>query len=293
MNSTAYFVGLSAAIIMGSIGTASAQSAAELGTEEFGMTERELFQSIDQVESLIAGCMRNEGFQYFAVDTSTVRNGMMADKSLPGISEEEFIGQHGFGISTLYTGEAPQQSTGYSPGKVGLGGQNIDYFNDSLSPADQIAYNRALLGSNTNETFAVGLETENFSRTGGCTRTAIEEIFDPEELHASYYNPKDALINKDPRMQAALQEFSAEMRDAGFEYDHPDDVEVDVKERLMALTEGGSIKVADMSSDQQAALQELQDYERRVAIKTLELTEELFDPVEAIIEEELFARDVK
>lgn len=293
MNSTTYFVGLSAAIIMGSIGTASAQSAAELGTEEFGMTERELFQSIDQVESLIAGCMRNEGFQYFAVDTSTVRNGMMADKSLPGISEEEFIGQHGFGISTLYTGEAPQQSTGYSPGKVGLGGQNIDYFNDSLSPADQIAYNRALLGSNTNETFAVGLETENFSRTGGCTRTAIEEIFDPEELHASYYNPKDALINKDPRMQAALQEFSAEMRDAGFEYDHPDDVEVDVKERLMALTEGGSIKVADMSSDQQAALQELQDYERRVAIKTLELTEELFDPVEAIIEEELFARDVK
>ncbi|MGI9434250.1 MAG: hypothetical protein ACR2Q4_05385, partial [Geminicoccaceae bacterium] len=156
----------------------------------------------------------------------------------------------------------------------------------------QIAYNRALLGDNTNETFAVGLETENFSRTGGCTRSAIEQVFDGEQLKASYYNPKDALINKDPRMQAALKEFSADMRDAGFEYDHPDDVEVDIKDRMMALTKGSTIKVADMSPDQLSALNELQDYERRVAIKALELTEKYFEPVEVVIEEELFARKV-
>ncbi|MGI9434629.1 MAG: hypothetical protein ACR2Q4_07355, partial [Geminicoccaceae bacterium] len=171
-------VGSTVAVLLVSTMSVNAQSAAEVGTEEFGMTERELFQSIDQVEALIAACMRDQGFQYFAVDTSTVRRGMIADKSLPGMSEEEFIEEHGFGIATLYTGEAPQHSNGYSPGKIGLGGRNVDYFSSSLSAADQIAYNRALLGDNTNETFAVGLETENFSRTGGCTRSAIEQVFD-------------------------------------------------------------------------------------------------------------------
>ena len=62
-----------------------------------------------------------------------------------------------------------------------------------LSPADQVAYNRALLGENSDATFAVGLELENFSRCGGCTLKAIEQVFKPEQLKGTYYNPKDAL----------------------------------------------------------------------------------------------------
>ena len=152
---------------------------------------------------------------------------------------------------------------------------------------------KALFGQNGSTSFAIGLEMENFSRTSGCTRGAIEQVFEPEQLKATYYNPKDALINKDYRMVSALRVYASMMRDAGFTYDHPDEVEVDIRQRLDALTAGGTILVEKMSPSQQAALKELQDYERRVAVKTFELAAMIFDPVEERIEEEMFARDVK
>ncbi len=273
-------------------GSASAQAPGGPGTEEFGLTPRQLVQSIEKVEALISKCMRAQGFQYVAADYTTVRKGMSADKNLPGLREEAFIGKYGFGVSTTYTGQPPQLATGYSPAKVGLGERNVQIYKQ-LSPADQVAYNRALFGANTGATFAVGLETENFSRTDGCTRKAIEQVFEPEQLKATYYNPKDALINKDPRMKAALRYYASEMRKAGFDYNHPDEVEPDIRERLAALTDGGTILVRDMSPEQRAALRQLQDYERRVAVKNFELQEEVFDPVEAKIEREMYARKVK
>jgi len=272
-------------------GSASAQAPPE-GTEEFGLTRAQLVQSVEKVEALISKCMREQGFEYVAADYNTVRKGMAADKNLPGLSEEEFIAKYGFGVSTLYTGQPPQLAEGYSPAKVGLGERNVQIYKN-LSPADQVAYNRALFGGNIGETFAVGLETENFSRIGGCTRKAIEQVFEPEQLKATYYNPKDALINKDLRMKAALRKYAAEMRKAGFEYNHPDEVEPDIRERLAAITNGGTIPVEKMSPEQRAALKKLQDYERRVAAKNFKLQEEVIDPVEAKIEKELFAREIK
>lgn len=269
----------------------SAQGKAGSGTEEFGLTSKQLVQNVEKVEALIAKCMREQGFEYVPADYMTVRKGMTADKNMPGVSEEEFIGKYGLGVSTMYTGKPPQLASGYSPGKEGLGERNVQIYKN-LSPADQAAYNRALFGENTDATFAIGLETENFSRSSGCTRQAIEQVFEPEQLQSTYYNPKDALINKDPRMKAALRKYAAEMRRDGFDYNHPDEVEADIRERLAALTGGGTILVEQMSPEQRSALQKLQDYERRVATKNLELQEKLFDPVEEKIEKELFARKV-
>jgi hypothetical protein len=262
------------------------------GTEEFGLTRKELVQAIEKVEASIAQCMREQGFEYVAADFITVKKGMAADKSLPGLSEEEFIEKYGFGISTLYTGLPAQLSKGYSPGKVGLGDRNVQIF-QKLSPADRIAYNRALLGENSDATFAVGLELENFSRCGGCTLKAIEQVFKPEQLKGTYYNPKDALINKDPRMRAALRKYAEAIRKAGFDYNHPDEVEADVRERLYAITDGGKVPVEQLSTEQQAALKSLQEYERRVANMNFKLAEEIFDPVEEQIEKEMYAGEVK
>src|ERR1700754_2256823 len=152
-------------------GIAAAQAPKPPGTEEFGMSQRELVQAIEKTEELIARCMSEQGFQYIAPDANTVRAGMSADKHLPGLSEEEFISRHGFGISTFYSGLPPQLSTDYSPARVGLGERNVQIFS-ALSPADQIAYNRALLGEDVGMTLAVALEIEDLSRTGGCTRKA-------------------------------------------------------------------------------------------------------------------------
>ena len=256
------------------------------------MTEKELVKAVEKVESLIAKCMREQGFEYVAADFKTVRKGMVADQSLPGLSEEEFVEKHGFGIATQYTGKAPQFADGYCPGKVGLGERNVQIFK-GLSPADQVAYNHTLLGEHTDATFAVGLEIENFSRCGGCTLKAIEQVFKPEQLKASYYNPRDAMIKNDPRMKAALREYAAEMRKEGFEYAHPDDVEADVRSRLYAITAGGTIPIEKLSPEQRDAFKKLQDHERRAATISFQLQEDIFDPVEEKIERELFSREVK
>jgi hypothetical protein len=271
---------------------ATAQAPKGLGTEEFGMSPRELVQAIEKTEELIARCMREQGFQYVAADHNTVRAGMAADKRLPGLSEEEFVSRYGFGVSTFYTGLPPQLSTDYSPARVGLGERNVQIFR-GLSPADQVAYNRALFGEDVISTFAVALETEDLSRTGGCTRKAVAETFKPDQLKASHYNPQDALINKDQRMKAGLGFWQREMKKAGFDYGHPDEIEPDLRNRLSTLTEGGKLLVAKMSADQKAALRKLQDFERVVAAKSFKMQEEVLTPVEERIQEELFSRKVQ
>src|SRR3954454_9000131 len=259
------------------------------GGEEFGLTQKELVQAIDKVESLIAKCMRKQGFDYVPADFKTVRRGMTTEKSIPGMSEEEFVEQYGFGISTRYTGQPPQLAEKYSPARVALGERNIEIFK-KLSPADQAAYTHALSGNNADATFAMSLEAENFSRCGGCTLDAIKQVFKPEELTVTYYNPKDAIVNKDPRMKAALRTYTEKMRAAGFDYNHPDEVEGDVRKRLDAILGGETLSVEKLSPEQRAALKKLQEYERRVAKANLKLEEDVFDPVESQILKEMYAR---
>src|SRR5258705_13899424 len=142
-------------------------------------------------------------------------------------------------VSPLIAEHPPQLNQGYSPGRIGLGERNIEIFK-KLSPSDQAAYNRALLGNNVGATFAVSLEAENFSRCGGCTLDAVKKVFKPEQLKSAYYNPKDALINKDPRMKAALRTYSEKMRAAGFDYNHPDHVENDNIKKPDGILGGGT-----------------------------------------------------
>jgi hypothetical protein len=67
-------------------GRANAQTALP-GTGEFGLSDRELVQAVEKVEALIAQCMREHGFEYVAADYKTVRRGMGAMMSLPGLTE--------------------------------------------------------------------------------------------------------------------------------------------------------------------------------------------------------------
>src|SRR5262245_17843815 len=126
-------IGLLAGLLAPAMATGQGKSKSGLGTEEFGLSQRELVQAIEKSEDLIARCMRDQGFDYVAVDYNTVREGMAADKRLPGLNEEEFIKRYGFGISTFYTGLPPQLSKGYSPARVGLGERNVQIFG-ALSP---------------------------------------------------------------------------------------------------------------------------------------------------------------
>ena len=268
------------------------QAAPGVGTEEFGLSPRELVQAIEKSEALISKCMREKGFEYVAADVSTVRAGMHADKKVPGLNEEEFVRRYGYGVATMYTGRPPQLESGYSPAKVGLGERNIQYFK-TLPPAAQAAYNLTLLGENINATLAVALETEDLSRTGGCTRKSVEQVFKPEQLKGTFYNPLDDLIRRDRRMKEAVARYAREMKKAGYAYNHPDDVEPDIRTRLAALTDGGRIPIEQMSPAQKEGLKKLQAYELAVAAKSVKMHEEILTPVEERIHQELYSRKVE
>lgn len=266
---------------------ATANQTALPGSEEFGLSNETLVTTIETVEGLIAECMSTAGFEYIAVDYKTFRKGMVADKRLPGYSEEQFFAEFGFGIATLYTGQPPQLAEGYAPAKIGLGEQNVRIF-QSLSAVDQVAYNRTLLGEHSDATFAVALETEDFSHIGGCTRKAVEQVFTPEQLNVTYRNPKDALIEQDPRMVAALAKFVDCMHTAGFDYNSERQVEPDLKRRLYTIT--GGAPVTALSAEARTALTKLQAEERAIAVVVLRCEERILDPVENQVERELFAR---
>ena len=259
-----------------------------VSSHEFGLTPKQIAQASEKVEGLISKCMREQGFEYIAVDHITVRASMNADKTYPGITtEEEFIRKFGLGMSTLYTGLPPQEAEEYNPQRIGLGEKNIQIYKN-LSPADRVAYNRALFGDRPDKTFAFGFEREDFEGCGGCTMRAIEQVFAPEQLKTTYFSPHKVALNRDPRMRAALEKYAAGMRKAGFTYQHPDHVGRDIRARLAAITNGGKLRVEDMSPTQLAALRELQDYEVRAAFKSFELHDTIVDPVADAIEQEWY-----
>ena len=256
------------------------------GKEEYGMNMEQLFTAIENVEAQISKCMSDAGFEYVAADYNTVRRGMTSDKSLPGMTEGQFIDQYGYGISTLYTGLAPQLSELRTPAQIGLGEKNVQIFLN-LSPADQVAYSHTLFGEHADATFAVALETEDFSRTGGCTRSAIEKFFSPEQMNASFINPFDVLVDKDPRMVGANAEYSSCLKTAGFDYNHEKEIEPDLRKKLDTITGGQPLEA--LSSDAQSALADLQNYERALSSSATNCERKYLDPVADQVERELYS----
>ncbi|MEZ4862304.1 MAG: hypothetical protein R3C14_13395 [Caldilineaceae bacterium] len=253
---------------------------------EFGLTMEQLLQNIDAAEKQIAQCMSDAGFEYVAVDSATVYKGMSADKILPGVTEEQFIAQYGLGISTLYTGAAPQLSDPNSPANIGLGEQNVAIFKN-LAPADQIAYNHTLLGEYSDAPLAVAIEREDFSRTGGCTRTAVDQVFSENQRSVSYVNPKDQKIDEDPRVVAAQAKYVDCVKAAGFDLSDPSDIRPIITERLDEITGGAPVET--LSADAQAKLKELQAYELEITNASFSCESEHLQPVREEVENELYA----
>ena len=88
------------------------------GDAEFGLTETEVARRVDAVESQIAACMRDAGFEYIPVDYATARAAMDSNSKPSGLNADEFRAQFGYGITTLFAGADSQAA-------MGAGEQNI------------------------------------------------------------------------------------------------------------------------------------------------------------------------
>jgi hypothetical protein len=254
------------------------------GSEEFGLSTEELADRIEKIEADIGQCMTAAGFNYVPVDFDTVYEAMASSGSAPGVSDEDYLAQYGFGITTLVGEPDPVVVNG-------RGEQNIALY-EALAPGDRVAYERALWGEKPDVTLARALENEDFSDTGGCTRAAAEQFFTPAELVGSYRNPADALIQADPRMVDAIAAWSSCLAEAGHQYDNPDALDADLADRLAAIlgpgASGHQVVVAQLDGAAQAALTDLQGFERAVAQVAAACEEDAIVPVEEQIQTEIY-----
>ncbi len=251
-------------------------SAANAAPAEFGLSQTQLDTRIEETEKLIATCMSAAGFNYVALDAVTVKKAMHTDQSAPGVSNEEYVKQFGLGITTQL--DKPLVAFGAGP-------ENNATVN-GLPAADQVAYRRALWGEALDWNHARALEQEDFSETGGCTRKAAEAKYSATELSGAYVNPGDKLIAQDPRMIAAVKKWSDCMRADGYEYDNPDQVDEDLRQRLDAVAQGQDPKT--LTGPALDSLHALQGEELAIAAKLTTCEQDNIEPVQAKIEAELY-----
>jgi hypothetical protein len=249
----------------------------EVGKEEFGLTEEGLVTAIEQTEAIISGCMEAEGFEYVPVDPVTFRNGMASLGAVPGLNDEEFVDQYGYGYTTL----PPTQ-------KFRAGEENQRIYDD-LPTADQVAYDRALWGDKTEATFVYMLENEDFEGAGGCTKTAIDQVFSEQQRNPTFNNPFDVLVAQDTRVVDAKEKWSKCMTEEGFDFATPDDAEGTIIDKLDALTKGAD--PSTLTGSDAEALSDLQTEEKAVAAADFACQEEYLVAVEEQVERDISGRN--
>lgn len=218
---------VSVAVLAGCGGAAdkSASPTSQGGSveDQLGFTQSGVQAAQAQAETDIAACMKAQGFEYTPVDP-TASLAALTGKS--NLSDEDFQKQFGYGIATLY----------------GRGTQQTDpnaRIRQTLSPADARAYDMALSGGHPEQTFAVALDTGDFSQLGGCTKQAADSLFGGSGLATTLQRKLDELdesITQDQRMVRAAEEWTACMREkTGETFEDSGAVEVDVLKRLSAV----------------------------------------------------------
>jgi hypothetical protein len=251
-----------------------------LGFSSDGILERQ-----SRVENRIRECMTTQGFEYTPVDPFAQQQALTGKARL---SEEEFIEQFGYGISTLF-GRATEQA------------DPNEQIRRSLSATDRAAYDRALWGDNRGATFADAVDSGHFGELGVCTKQASEAIFGGGPVLTALVAKLDELdgnILEDQRMVRANEKWSACMTQRGFRYADPGDIEGDVEKRFASIVGVGVRPGATAPPDagtsyDRGALAELRRDEVRVAGADLACEKQEITPVELVVRpqyEEVFRK---
>ena len=192
----------------------------QIGLDQDGIKVRQA-----SAENLIRDCMKAQGFDYVPVDPNAAQAALVG---APGMSKEDFEKQYGYGITTLYEQRRKQAAAG--PNKA---------IRDSLSEADRKAYDHALSGDDPTATFAEAVDTGDYSRLGGCVKTATDQVFggaDTLQSLSSKLDELDQKIRADARMVKAVRGWSDCMRDAGFSgLSEQEAVDTVLKKKLEAI----------------------------------------------------------
>lgn len=250
------------------------------GTKEFGLTEADYVAHVERTQALIADCMKRAGFEYIPVDVATIEKAQESVRQEPGLSRRQYKEKWGFSVTTRF--DDPVRTIGLGP--------NVQIM-QRLPAADREAYEITLFGQGHESDFAFTLDEEDFSATGGCTREAVSQVFTPDQLQGTYVNPKDVLVQEDPRIKEAQTKWTQCMQDKGYNYrDDQDLIIEDLAKRLDTLLEGADPQ--SLTGERLTALKALQADETMVAVADLDCQEKHTDAIVRKVEEEVFGRRV-
>jgi hypothetical protein len=248
------------------------------GIKEFGLSEVEYVDHIERTQQLIAECMRDAGFEYIPVDVQTVAEAQSMVRMDPGYTRRSYKEKWGLGVTTRF--DDPIRDTGLGP--------NLEIW-QSLPPAGQEAYAHTLWGDEPKSDFVFTFDEEDFSSTGGCTRKAVAQVFTPAQLKGTYVNPKDVLVDNDPRIIEAQDNWTECMREAGYEYEDDQDVIIeDLEKRLAALVEDDDPRT--LTGPRLEALHRLQQEEIKLSLIDLECQIKYTDDIYNQVELEVFGQ---
>ena len=241
-----------------------------LGFSRDGILERQT-----RVENAIRNCMKAQGFDYTPVDPFAQQQAISGKARL---TDEEFIKQFGYGISTLFRRASARSDPN-------------ERIRASLSPTDRAAYDRALGGDNPRATFADAVDSGHFGELGGCTKAASEAEFGGAAVVTELVGKLDELdssILEDQRMVRANEKWSVCMNEQGYRYAEPDEVDGGIEKRFQAIvgigvTPGASAPPDPGTSYDPAALTELQRDEVKVATADLNCEKREITPVERVV----------
>jgi hypothetical protein len=252
----------------------------QLGFSESGVVERQT-----RVEGVIRDCMQAQGFEYIPVDPLAQRAALTGKARM---TDEEFLEQFGYGISTLF-------------GRGGTESDPNERIRKGLGAADRAAYDRTLWGENPGLTFSEAIDSDAATELGGCTRKATEEVFGGAAVLARVQGKFDQLeesITQDQRMVRAVEKWSRCMADQGYRYGEPEEIDTDMIKRFKAIVgagvqPGATAPPARGTSYDRAALEALQREEVKVANADLACEKGHITPVELEVRpqyEEMFRR---
>jgi hypothetical protein len=208
----------------GSTSTAKDPGGQPAGTveDQLGFDQAGLIARQSRVEAAVGECMKNEGFDYVPIDPLAQRAALLGSSR---ISDEDFLKQFGYGISTLWGRGTAQADPN----------QRI---RATLPPADRRAYDRTLWGENRGASFTEAIESGHFDRLGGCTLKATERVFGGAQVLTQLQGKLDELderILEDQRMVRAIESWSSCVADAGFRYEDPEEIDADLFKRMEKL----------------------------------------------------------
>ncbi len=215
-----------------------------------------------KINESIQKCMKSEGFEYKIPPDPAAQFPTGSDTA----SQQAFVKKWGYGIST--TIDVNKLTSVDSDPNAAIV--------KKLSPADQKAYNKALIGG-----------TSTAGPTGdpkSCIAKAITVLGDFAKLTAlfsKYESDVTKRIESNPKVVGAMKQWSACMKEKGFAYAKDGDVPGDISTRLAKITGGAGTggggpfggSSLDPAKVDKPGLAKLQKEEIATAVRDFECTE--------------------